>query len=167
MRLSLIVAASENNVIGIDGGLPWSLPDDMKRFKELTRGKPVIMGRKTYESIPAKFRPLPERVNIVVTRQREYAAPGCMVVASFNAAVDAAVATGNDHVFVIGGGEIYREALVVADAVYLTRVHTTLTGDVTFPALSSSEWREVSREEHPADDRHAHPFEFLTYERTQ
>ncbi|TSC79246.1 MAG: dihydrofolate reductase [Candidatus Peregrinibacteria bacterium Gr01-1014_25] len=162
MRISLIVAASENDVIGKNGTLPWHLPDDWKHFRDLTKGHPVIMGRKTYASIG---RPLPERLNIVITRQSKLIIEGCTVVASLDDALRIARESGAQEAFVIGGGEIYRDAARLADVIYLTRVHTTTDGDVTFPTIDPDAWREVAREEHPADEKHAHAFTFLTYER--
>lgn len=162
MRLSLIVAVAENNVIGIDGKLPWSLPNDLKYFRDLTNGKPVIMGRKTHESIG---KALPNRENIIITRQRDLRLPGCVVVHSLQTALAHAEASGSKEAFVIGGGEIFKEALLLADRAYLTHVHVTVDGDVFFPALDVQEWEEVSREEHPEDAKHLHAYTFLTYER--
>lgn len=167
MIISLIAAASENNVIGARGNLPWKLPDDWKHFKELTSGHPIIMGRKTFASIG---RPLPNRRNIVITHREGWSADGCDVVHSLDEAFRQALsfelsALSASELFIIGGGEIYRQALPRADRIYLTRVHAMVEGDVTFPALPPSEWREVNREEHPADERHQHPFTFLVYER--
>lgn len=162
MLLSLVVAASENDVIGDHGAIPWHLPDDLKFFRELTKGRPVIMGRKTYESIGHA---LPGRTNIIITRRDDYAAPDCIVTSSIADAILQAEATGADEAFIIGGGEIYKEALSRAHRVHLTRVHAHVDGDATFPALDRAAWRETKRTDHPADDRHAHAFSFLTYER--
>lgn len=161
--ISLVVAMDRGRVIGVDNGLPWRLPDDMQRFREITYGKPVIMGRKTYESIPARFRPLPGRHNIVLTRQKEFDAPGCTVVGSVEAAL--AAAGGVDEVMIIGGAELYAALLPWADRIYLTLVEGTFTGDAFFPQLDWAAWREISREFHPADERHAHAFMFLVLER--
>lgn len=160
--LTLIVAADEHDVIGHDGTLPWHLPKDMERFKALTTGHPVIMGRKTWESLPPRYRPLPDRRNIVVTRQAAYDAHGADVAHSLEAALTMA----QGDAFVIGGGELYRLALPLADRIEMTRVHTTVDGDRTFPVLELSAWNEVFREEHPADDRHAYAFSFVTYARS-
>lgn len=162
MKLSLIVAASENNVIGRGNALPWRLPDDLAFFRRTTEGHPVILGRKNYESIG---RPLPNRRNIVISRKPGLAIAGCDVAGSFEEALALARSEETDEVFVIGGGEIYRQALPMADYIYLTRVHAEIEGDVVFPELAPEEWREVHREGHPADDRHAYPFTFLVYER--
>jgi dihydrofolate reductase len=160
--ISLIVAASTNNVIGVAGGLPWHLSDDLKRFKALTMGKPIIMGRKTYESIG---RALPGRQNIVITTQNKYAADGCDVVASVDEAI--AVAGDADEVMVIGGGEIYRQFLPLADRIHMTRVDVDVAGDTGFPEISDEVWREVAREEHRADDANDHDFTIVTYSRTR
>ena len=162
MRISLIAAASENNVIGRDCGLPWSLPDDLRYFKEKTLGHPVITGRKNYASIG---RPLPGRTNIIVTRDAHFSAEGCRVVHSLEDAVEVAKQEDPEEIFVMGGGEIYALALPMADRVYLTRVHAEIDGDTYFPELDSEQWAEVSTEEHVADDRHAYDFTILVYDR--
>lgn len=141
MRISLIAAVANNNVIGNEGALPWHLPEDLKRFKRLTLGKPVVMGRLTHESIG---RPLPGRQNIVLTRQPHYVAGGCEVVRSVEAALDAA--EGADEVMIIGGGEIYALFLPLAGRIYLTRVDTSVAGDAYFPELEAVHWREVEAE---------------------
>jgi dihydrofolate reductase len=158
--ISLIVAASTNNVIGAKGDLPWRLSADLKRFKQLTMGKPIVMGRKTYESIG---RPLPGRQNIVITRQEKYAAPGCDVVASPDAAVR--VAGDVDEIMVIGGGHIYKDFLPTADRVYLTHVHVDIAGDTFLPDFDESEWRETSRQEHGADADNDYDVTFTLLER--
>jgi dihydrofolate reductase len=145
--ISLIVAASMNNVIGAKGDLPWRLSSDLKRFKALTMGKPIVMGRKTYESIG---RPLPGRQNIVVTRNPDFVAEGCDVVASIDAAIE--VAGDAEEIMIIGGSHIYEAFLPRADRIYLTRVQAEIEGDAFLPALRQSEWREVSAETHAADD---------------
>ncbi len=144
--ISLIVAASTNNVIGNDGELPWRLSDDLKRFKAVTMGKPIVMGRKTFESIG---RPLPGRQNIVITRQGNFSADGCDVVQSIEQAVD--VAGGADEIMVIGGSEIYAAFLPIADRIYLTRVHTEVEGDAFFPNLDETVWRDSASEDYEAD----------------
>lgn len=161
--ISLIVAADENGVIGHQGSLPWKLPADMKFFRETTKGHPVIMGRKTYVSIG---RPLPGRQNVVVTRQEDFEAPGCKVVNSLVDAIGvASMADGNEEIFIIGGGELYREVLPSADRVYLTRVHASVEGDTTFPPLDEKVWKEVEAKEYPADEENPQSMTFLTYER--
>lgn len=158
--ISLIVAAAENDVIGRDGALPWRLSDDLRRFKALTMGKPVIMGRKTFESIG---RPLPGRQNIVITRNDSYQAEGCDVVGSVDAAIAAAGAA--PELMVIGGAEVYRRFLPLAGRIYLTRVHTVIQGDTFLPAFDPAEWQETSRTRHPADQRNDFDVSFITLER--
>jgi dihydrofolate reductase len=141
--VSLIVAVSENGVIGVDNKLPWYIPDDLKRFKRLTSGNVVIMGRKTYESIG---KPLPNRLNIVISRNGDLIIDGCLVVNSVEKAIQKA---GSDkEIFIIGGGEIYRKSIIFADKIYLTKVHTVIEGDTTFPEIDMENgWVEVDREE--------------------
>jgi dihydrofolate reductase len=160
MTLSLVVAASSNNVIGRDGGLPWHLPDDLRQFKRLTTGKAVIMGRSTYESIG---RPLPDRRNIVMTRNAEYVADGCDVVSSVSEAMDAV--EGVEEVMIIGGGQVYRDFLPLADRIYLTRVQAELEGDTYFPEIDEAAWRLVSSEHHAADEKHRYAFDVMVFER--
>ena len=161
VRISLIVAASANDVIGADGTLPWHLPDDFRWFRAQTLGKPVAMGRKTFESLG---RPLPGRRNIVITRRDSYRACGAEVVDSPAAAV---MAAGNAaELMVIGGGEIYQAFLPRASRIYLTRVDAIVDGDTRFPAPDPAAWRLVSAEPHPADERHACSFEFRVYDRS-
>jgi dihydrofolate reductase len=160
MLVSIVVAMAENNVIGRGNELPWRLPDDLKRFKALTLGKPIVMGRKTYESIG---KPLPGRTNIVISRQPDYRADGCVNVASIDEALTAIDAP---EIAVIGGAEIYRQVLPRTDIIYLTRVHADVSGDVHFPELEWDEWQECEREHHPADERHAYAFTFLKLARS-
>lgn len=160
MRLSIIAALAENGIIGKDNALPWRLPADLKRFRRLTTGRAVIMGRRNYESIG---RPLPERRNIVVTRQPGYTAPGCTVVSSLDAAL--AAGCGDTETFVIGGAEIYAQTLHLAERFYLTRVHADVAGDTVFPTFDATAWREISRERHEADAQHAYAYSFITLER--
>jgi dihydrofolate reductase len=160
MRVAIVVAAASNGVIGRGNALAWRLPDDLKRFKALTMGKPMIMGRRTYESIG---KALPGRTTIVITRQQAFTAPGCIVVRSLAEALHAAAPA--DEAMVVGGGEIYREALAYTDVVHLTQVHAEVEGDVTFPPLPESEWRVTATEYHPADERHAHAFTYTTLQR--
>ena len=160
MTVSIIVAISENHVIGRQGNMPWRLPDDLKRFKALTTGHAVIMGRKTFDSIG---RPLPNRINIVITRDRNCTIDGVIIAHSLDEAFQQAA--GNDEIFIIGGGEIYQQAIPLADRLYVTLVHTTVEGDTFFPAFDEDQWRLASDEHHDADDRHAHAFSFRLYER--
>jgi dihydrofolate reductase len=158
--LSIVVAAAENDVIGVRNELPWRLPDDLRRFKALTLGKPVLMGRKTFESIG---KPLPGRMNLVVTRQHDWTAPGCVVAGSIEEAIGAAGPV--PEIAIIGGGQIFSEVLPRVNTIYLTRVHVALNGDAYFPRLVPDEWRETDREDHAADERHAYAFSFVTLER--
>ena len=166
VRLSLIAAVAENQVVGRNNALPWYLPEDLKYFKRTTLGKPVVMGRRTWESIG---RPLPGRLNIVVTRQANYSAEGARVVADLDAALELAQAQatidGQDEVMVIGGAEIYALALPAADRLYLTEVHAEVAGDAHFPHWERSEWREISRERHAASGNNPHDYSFTVYER--
>ena len=162
MRITLVAAVAKNGVIGRDGDLPWRLPDDLKTFKRLTLGKPVVMGRKTWESIG---RPLPDRHNVVMTRSSDFEAPGASVVDSVEAALD--LLAGADDVMIIGGGAIYREFLEFADRIFLTEVDAEVEGDVRFPSLDASRWSEVFRDYHPADERHAHAFTLVQLDRSE
>ena len=161
-ELLLIAAAGEANELGLKGELPWHLPDDFKRFKALTMGHPMIMGRKTFDTFP---RPLPKRRHIIVTRDTTYKVdyPSCEVVHSLEEALKR-VSTAPE-VYVIGGGEIYRQSLPYANKVELTRVHGRFPADTFFPALDPEEWNLIREEQHPADDRHAYSFTYLTYQR--
>jgi dihydrofolate reductase len=159
MGVSLVVAYARNRVIGRDGGLPWHLPSDMRHFRELTTGGTVVMGRKTYTSIPEKFRPLPERRNIVLSRDAAFRAPGAEVVSSFAAALDAC---GRDC-FVIGGGATYAEALDDAERVVATEVAEEVEGDTFFPVLDDDVWTCVSGGEPIAEN--GHEFRIRVYER--
>ncbi len=160
MKLSIVVAMAANHVIGRDKKLPWHLPADLKHFKQLTTGKPILMGRKTWESIG---RPLPERTSIVITRDPDYTAAGCVVVHSIDAALRAA--EHHDEVMVIGGSELYRQVLPQVSTIYLTRVHADIEGDAVFPKLDDSEWREVERTDCEPDENNAHVYSFITLER--
>ena len=159
--ISIIVAASTNNVIGVQGELPWRLPDDLRRFKQLTMGKPIIMGRRTYESIG---RPLPGRQNIVITRQPGFAAEGCDVVASPAAAL--AAAGDAAEIMIIGGSQIYELFLPKAARLYLTRVHADIEGDAFFPAVDERDWMLSACEVHEATGANEYAFEFRTYDRS-
>jgi dihydrofolate reductase len=148
MIISIVVAAAENNVIGRGGQLPWRIPSDLRLFRELTLGKPVLMGRKTYQSIG---KPLPGRTNVVITRDPRFRPPGVLVACSLEAALDdaraSAEALGVNEIMVIGGAEVYRQVLSRAGRIYLTRVHATVEGDATLPVLAPSEWGQI--EERP------------------
>jgi dihydrofolate reductase len=161
----MIAAVARNLTIGKDNDLPWKLPDDMKFFMNSTKGHYVIMGRKNYDSLHEKFKPLPNRTNIVVTRQKNLEAPGCTVTHNVDDAITLAE-KGNEHeVFIIGGAEIYKLALPQADKLYLTEIDAEVHGDTFFPKFDKSEWKETSRMHHPADERHEYAFDFVIYDR--
>lgn len=176
--LSLIAAMSENRVIGRDGDLPWHLPADLKHFKATTRGHPVIMGRKTFESLD---RPLPNRTNIVITRNPNYDVDGVIVVRSLDEALrvaekqhDGAEPTRSDddgdrepEIFILGGEEIFRQALCRADRLYLTIVHAELDGDTFFPEIDEASWRTTDESHHPADEKNEHACTFQTLDRVR
>lgn len=160
MRRSLVVAVAANRVIGRDNALPWRLPADLAHFKKVTMGHPIVMGRRTYESIG---KPLPGRKNIVVTRNRAFQAPGCTVVQSLE---DAWKAAGDaEEVCVIGGTSLFEEALPIADVIHLTQVEAVVEGDTYFPEFDRSQWREKEIARHDADARHAYPIRILELER--
>jgi dihydrofolate reductase len=166
ITVSLVVAVARNGVIGRDGGLPWRLSSDLKRFKTNTIGRPVIMGRKTYQSIG---RPLPERHNIVVTRDASFRADGVTVVKDIAAALAVAKASaandGASEVCVIGGGEIYRQTIGQADRLVVTFVEAEVDGDTRFPDIDPKTWREISSEKHPAGEKDSHATRHVVYER--
>jgi dihydrofolate reductase len=166
VQISLIWAMTRNGVIGRDNDLPWHLPDDMKFFMRTTRDHPVIMGRRTFESMD---RPLPRRTNIVVTRNPDYRAAGARVVHDLPTALEEArrqcARDGVDEIFVIGGAALYREALEVATRLYVTEIDAELPGDTFFPEIDWRGWRRVRSERHAADDRHAYPFTISVFER--
>ncbi len=160
MRVSLIAAMAENRVIGRDNELPWKLSADLQHFKKITMGKPVVMGRKTWESIG---RPLPGRSNIVVTRDSDYKAEGCVVVHSIEQALQAAA--GSEEVMIIGGAELYRQALERAQRLYLTLVKAEVSGNVLFPPIDAGHWREIDCESYSADADNEYDYDFMTFER--
>ena len=159
-RICLIAAMAANRVIGRNNALPWHLPADLKRFKALTTGHPVLMGRKTYESIG---KPLPGRRNLVISRNAGYAAPGCEVVFSLDAAL--AACRGAAEIFVIGGAELYRESLPRAHCLEFTEIHAEFEGDAVFPEFSPAHWRETGREVHGTEAGSAFAYDFVRYER--
>lgn len=158
--ISLVVAVAQNGVIGRDGGLPWRLSSDLKHFKALTMGRPIVMGRLTHESIG---KALPGRQNIVITTDADYVAPGCDVVTSPEQAI--AVAATQDEVMVIGGSHVYAAFLPLATRIHLTRVQAEVDGDAFFPELNPNEWQETSREEHAADDVNDFDYSYVTLDR--
>jgi dihydrofolate reductase len=157
MLVNLIVAAAENNAIGKNNQLLWHLPNDLKFFKNTTWGLPVIMGRKTFESVN---KPLPGRMNIVITRQAQWQAAEVYTAANLTAALQLATAANYKEAFVIGGGEIYQQALPLAQRIYLTRVHAVIEGDTFFPELDTTAWALVSKDDFDADEKHAYPYSF-------
>lgn len=159
-RIALIAAMAENRVIGANNALPWRLPADLKHFRRMTTGHHVVMGRKNYESLG---KPLRDRINIVVTRNSAFSAPGCLVVHSLAAAL--AAAAHDPEIFIIGGAELYRQTLTRADRMYLTLVHADVPGDTHFPTFDWGAWRELSRERFEGDHDHRYPFSFVTLER--
>jgi len=162
MLISLIVAASENNVIGRDNDLPWKLPDDMKFFVKTTKGHHILMGRKNLESFG---RLLPNRTNILLTRDRSYQFEGAEIFYDLEEAIEFAKANGEDELMVIGGGEIYKQCLPFTDRIYLTRIHTQIEGDTFFPELDPNDWKSTSELYHPKDEKHAFDFTFITYKK--
>lgn len=162
MITSIIVAASENNVIGKDNRLPWHLPADLKYFKNTTWAMPIIMGRRTFESIG---KPLPGRHNIVITRNKDYNADGATVVGNLNDAVKAAESNDVNEFFIIGGAELFNTTMDQAQRIYLTRVHATIDGDVFFPALNKEEWKLVSEKNMEADGKNEYDLSFQVWEK--
>lgn len=160
MNIALVVAAAENNVIGKNNQLLWRLPNDTKFFKNTTWGMPVIMGRKTFDSLG---KPLAGRTNVVITRQKNWTAPGAQVVSTLQEAIAAAADTDAKEAYVIGGGEIYALALPLAQRIYLTRVHTTLDGDAYFPEFDQQQWELLSNLDFPVDEKHAYAYSFQVW----
>ncbi len=160
MIISVIAAIGENRELGFGNKLLWHLPDDLKRFKEITRGHSVITGRRTYESIG---RLLPDRKNIIITRNKNFKVEDAVIVSDFEEALEKC--KGEDEVFVIGGGEVYKEALPHSDKLYLTEVESEFEADTHFPAFDKSEWKKMSEEFHPKDEKHLYDFTFKIYEK--
>jgi dihydrofolate reductase len=159
-RLSLIVAMAKNRIIGADGRIPWHLPNELQLFKQVTMGHHIIMGRKTHESIG---RMLPGRTTVIVTRQRDYAVPGAKIAHTLEAAI--AQCAGDSEVFVIGGGELYRAAMPLADRIYLTVVDAEPAGDTRMPEFDPAEWRVSDTKQFHRDERHAHDYRFEVHDR--
>jgi len=166
MKRSMIVAMAENRVIGINNNLPWYLPNDLKYFKQVTMGKPILMGRNTFESIG---KPLPGRTNIVMSRNAAWSAEGVKTVNSLEAAYDLAESItaidGQDEIMVIGGDQIYKSALVSCDRIYLTQVHAEVKGDAFFPEMDWSQWQEVGREDYKAEGPNPYDYSFIVLDR--
>lgn len=160
--LSIIVAVAENGVIGKNNEIPWQLPMDMKFFKETTMGHHMVTGRKNYESIG---RPLPGRTMVIATRDSEFTAPGSLLADSIEEAIQLAMELEKEEVFIIGGGEIYRQTLHLVDRLYITKIHESFDGDVFFPQINESQWKEVRSQLILADEKHKYSFTFYVYER--
>ena len=167
MKISLIVAYADNFVIGKDNDLVWSLPDDMKYFSTTTRGHHVIMGRKNWESIPAKYRPLPNRPNIILTRNQDFKVEfnNTEVFDNLTSAIEYAEKSSEQELFIIGGSQIYQEALPLIDTMYITEVHGSPEGDTFFPSWNHDEYEEISRIHHEKDSRHQYSFDFVVYKK--
>jgi dihydrofolate reductase len=159
--ISIVVAIADHNVIGKDNQLIWHLPADLRHFKQKTMGHPMIMGRKTFESIG---KPLPGRTTIIVTRQEDYTAEGCIVTHSVQEAIEKAKEL-DGQVSIVGGAEIYKQALPLVDVIYLTRVHHTFDGDTFFPELNEAEWEQISAETHEPDEKNKYPYTFIELRR--
>ena len=162
MKVSLIAAAAENNVIGKNNDLPWKLPDDMKFFKETTTGHHILMGRKNLESFG---RLLPNRVNLILTRDVDYEFKGAHIFHDLDKAIAFAKENDEEELMIIGGGEIYKQSMEKADKIYLTRVHSEIEGDVLFPKIDPNTWKMTEEYFHPSDDRHEFSFTFQTFEK--
>lgn len=162
MLISIIVAMDRNRLIGAQGTMPWRLPADLRWFKKVTMGKPVVMGRKTYESIG---KPLKGRRNVVLTRDRQYSAPGCVVVHSIEEAIHAS--ENGEEVMIIGGAQLYRQFLPRSERIYLTRIEAAFEGDTYFPDFSEEQWQIVFDEQHEAGEHNRHPFRFQILERKE
>jgi len=161
--ITLIAAAGKNNELGKDNDLLWHLPDDFKRFKLLTSGHYIIMGRKTFESFP---KPLPNRTHVIISRNKNYNVPeGCFVVNSIEKALE--ICPKNETTFIIGGGEIYKQSITIADCIELTRVDSTFEADAFFPEIDLKEWKLEATEFHDKDEKHAYSFTFETYKKTK
>lgn len=157
MKVSIIAAVAENGVIGRKGKIPWHIPEDLKRFKKITTGHHIIMGRKTYESIG---RPLPNRTNIVITRNKDYKAKGIKTVSSLNEALKIAKKEGEKEAMIVGGAQIYKEALPFADKIYLTKIHHKFSGDAYFPKISLLKWKKVYSKKYPKSSKNKYSYTF-------
>ncbi len=162
MTVSIIVAASQNDVIGNDNKLPWHLPADMKYFKTVTTGHCIIMGRKTFEALG---KPLPNRTNIIITRQEDFSAQGCVVVNDIKHAIDYAKSTGDTECFIIGGGDVFVQSLIWAERIYLTRIAHKFEGDTFFTKPDSDDWELVKEERHTPDEKNKFSYSFQVYDR--
>ena len=164
MNISIIVAITENNIIGWNNEMPWHLPADLKYFRQKTTGHFIVMGRKTFESIGGG-RPLPNRTSIIITSQQDYKAEGCLIAHSLDEAI--AMAEGQDELFIIGGKQIYDQALSLVNKMYLTRIHTSIDGDTSFPNYDYSQWEMTSYKEYQADEKNEYAMSFLVFEKKE
>ena len=162
MNISIIVAITENNIIGRQNGLPWHLPADLKYFREKTTGHHIVMGRKTFESIGGG-RPLPNRTSIIITNQNDYKAEGCLIAHSMEEAIS--LAKNETELFIIGGRQIYEQSLPIADLMYITRIHNTIEGDTFFPEFSSDQWKEKESNFRAADEKNNYDMSFQVFEK--
>ena len=162
MRISIITAMAANRAIGLNTRLPWHLPEDLKRFKALTMNHHIVMGRKTYDSIG---KPLPGRDTIIVTRNMDYAVPGCVAVNSLDAALT--VSYDDEEVFFVGGANLYRQALLIAQRIYLTEIQREFEGDAFFPEFDARQWNEISREQHRTEGDNGYDYHYVIYDRKQ
>jgi dihydrofolate reductase len=167
MKISLIVAIAENNAIGLNNDLLWRLPNDMKYFREITSGHHIITGRKNYISIPPKFRPLPNRTNLVLTRNTDFTEEGCHIFNNLESAIEFAKKNKETELFIIGGGQIYKEALEknLIDKMYITHVHHHFEADTFFPAIAENVWTKTTSESKPQDEKHPYSYTFAVYEK--
>jgi dihydrofolate reductase len=165
MKISMIAAVAENRVIGKDNDLVWRLPDDSKFFMQKTTHHHIIMGRKNFESLPPKFSPLPNRTNIIITRQKDLEVEEAIIVHSLNEALEIARVNNETEAFIIGGGEIYKMGLPKANIMYITEIKASFEGDAFFPEFDMSKWEEVERIPHAIDEKHKYAFDFVTYRR--
>ena len=167
MKITLIVAVAENNVIGKNNALIWHLPKDMQYFKKITEGHHIITGRKNYISIPEKFRPLQNRTNIILTHQKDFKEDNCIILHTLEDAISFAKNNNEKELFIIGGGQIYREAIEknVVDKMYITHVHQAFEGDIYFPEIDTTQWKIVGSEKYEKDEKHKYSFTFVEYQK--
>ncbi|MDG2342787.1 MAG: dihydrofolate reductase [Cytophagales bacterium] len=166
-NISMIVAVSKNQVIGKDNKLAWNLPDDMNYFSNMTKNHSVIMGRKNWESIPNNYRPLPNRKNIVVTRNNNFRDKGAIVVNSIKKAIEESRVSEDEEIFIIGGGEIYKLGFDYVDKLYITEIYANIDGNTYFPKWNKENWKEISRISHPKDKRHEFGFDYVIYKKSE
>ena len=166
-NISLIVAVTENMVIGKDNKLAWHLPDDMNYFSNMTKGHSIIMGRKNWESIPEKYRPLPDRKNIIVTRNNNFKYNGAIIVNSIEKAIEEARSSEDEEIFIIGGGEIYKLGFKYVDKLYITEINAEVKGNTYFPEWDKKYWNEISRISHPSDKKHPYSFDYVIYKKNE